>query len=108
MGFSSQLKLLLWKNWILQKRRICVSIFEVVLPVFFAVLILLIRMLVDKKDFPTPTTYSQTTVAIDSFYFEPTTTVGYVPETAETSIIMQSVLGMLKNRTIMKTAVNCE
>ncbi|RUS76070.1 hypothetical protein EGW08_016174, partial [Elysia chlorotica] len=106
MGFWSQLGLLLWKNWILQKRRVCVTIFEIILPVFFAVLILLIRTLVNKREISTPTTYSQSSVAIRSDYFEPTTIVGYVPDTTETSIIMQSVLAMLENRTVYTSSVN--
>ncbi|GFS11780.1 ATP-binding cassette transporter sub-family A, partial [Elysia marginata] len=106
MGFASQLGLLLWKNWILQKRRICVTIFEVILPVFFAVLIVLIRLLVKTKDIPNPTTYSTNSVAINASRFEPTTIVGYAPNTSETDIVMQFVLGMLENRTVFGSAVD--
>ncbi|GFO27722.1 ATP-binding cassette sub-family a member [Plakobranchus ocellatus] len=98
MGFCSQLGLLLWKNWILQKRRICVSIFEIILPVFFAVLIVLIRMLVKTKDVTDPTYYSQQSVVKTLYAFEGTTTIGYYPNTSETNIVMQTVQWTLGNR----------
>ncbi|XP_041350183.1 phospholipid-transporting ATPase ABCA3-like [Gigantopelta aegis] len=57
MAFGRQVRLLLWKNFVLQKRKICVSVFEVALPVFFAVVMLLIRMVAKKEEFTQPTLY---------------------------------------------------
>jgi len=42
----AQFGLLLWKNWLLQKRRIVVTIFQIIIPVLFAVILLGIRALV--------------------------------------------------------------
>ncbi|XP_071081915.1 phospholipid-transporting ATPase ABCA3-like [Haliotis cracherodii] len=43
MGFWSQLVLLMWKNSLLQRRKKCVTLFEISMPLFFAVLFLLLR-----------------------------------------------------------------
>ncbi|KAK3796087.1 hypothetical protein RRG08_044081 [Elysia crispata] len=100
MGFGSQLGLLLWKNWILQKRKLCISIFEIILPVLFAVIIVLIQVFARKSEFSTPETYPKKTAAIDFFqtYISTKAMFGYVPKTSETDIIMQSVLNMVETR----------
>ncbi|XP_041350182.1 phospholipid-transporting ATPase ABCA3-like [Gigantopelta aegis] len=69
MAFGRQVGLLLWKNFVLQKRKICVSVFEVALPVFFAVVMLLIRFLVKKEEFTQPTLYPSIDVT-DKHYNE--------------------------------------
>ncbi|GFS11815.1 ATP-binding cassette sub-family A member 3 [Elysia marginata] len=92
MGFGSQLGLLLWKNWILQKRRVCVSIFEVALPVFFAALVLLLRLVISTNYISSPTIYDREQVS--SFYL-PNASIGFVPETSETRMVMQLLLEKL-------------
>ena len=52
MAIGKQFILLLWKNWILQKRKVCVTVFEVLLPLFFGLILVLIRVLVKTKDYP--------------------------------------------------------
>ncbi|CAG2240532.1 ABCA3 [Mytilus edulis] len=52
MALGSQFFLLLWKNWTLQKRKICITLFEVLLPLFFGLILVLIRFLVKTKDYP--------------------------------------------------------
>lgn len=52
MALGSQFLLLLWKNWTLQKRKICVTLFEVLLPLFFGLILVLIRLLVKTTDYP--------------------------------------------------------
>ncbi|XP_063704504.1 phospholipid-transporting ATPase ABCA3-like [Culicoides brevitarsis] len=49
--------LLLWKNWIIQSRHIIQTIFEILLPVAFTSLLLLMRGLVDPTDYPDPIYY---------------------------------------------------
>ena len=52
MAFFRQLGLLLWKNVLLQRRKICVTVFEIILPVLFAVLLLVMRFLIPKVPVP--------------------------------------------------------
>lgn len=51
-------KLLLWKNWIIQSRHKVQTFFEIVLPVMFMSLLLLIRYLVDPESVLEPIYYS--------------------------------------------------
>ncbi|GFS09301.1 ATP-binding cassette transporter sub-family A [Elysia marginata] len=97
MSFFSQLRLLLWKNWILQRRRICVSIFEIILPVFFAVLVVLLRSITPVVKFSEPKFYdTEKLPTIFGSYAHPDVMVGYVPETQDTSIVMRNVLEQME------------
>lgn len=51
-------KLLLWKNWIIQSRHKVQTVFEIILPVMFMSLLLLIRYLVDPEGVPEPIYYT--------------------------------------------------
>ncbi|CAG2244712.1 ABCA3 [Mytilus edulis] len=55
MASGGQFLLLMWKNWTLQKRKICVTVFEILLPLFFGIILVLIRLLVDPTDYPQDT-----------------------------------------------------
>ncbi|XP_059179614.1 phospholipid-transporting ATPase ABCA3-like [Physella acuta] len=90
MGFFRQVGLLLWKNWLLQKRKICVSIFEVLLPVGFAILVLLIRLAVKAKEYPDPTYYPTKSLITDSLVNSPQ--IGFTPNTLDTNKVMDKVL----------------
>ena len=50
-------KLLMWKNWIIQLRHKFQTIVEILIPVAFSALLILIRSLVDPEEFPNPTFY---------------------------------------------------
>jgi len=52
---AAQFVLLLWKNWLLQKRRIVVTVFQIVMPTLIALLLLGIRALVSSKFVYAPT-----------------------------------------------------
>lgn len=43
MSSFTQFRLLLWKNYLLQKRRPIATAFELLIPVFFAILLVAIR-----------------------------------------------------------------
>ena len=45
----NQLSLLLWKNYLIQKRKILLTLFEIGLPTFFGLTLLLIRIEVQTK-----------------------------------------------------------
>ena len=97
MGFFSQLGLLLWKNVLLQRRKVAVSIFEVLLPVLFACIILSIRILTKPDRYDNATFYRGPDAA-DSlndygFTYVPggVVEVGFTPDTALTRVLMDGV-----------------
>jgi len=51
----AQFGLLLWKNWLLQKRRIAVTIFQIIIPALLALFLIPICLLVDAKFVSSPT-----------------------------------------------------
>ena len=55
---TSQFVLLLWKNWLLQKRRVVLTIFQIILPAIFGLILLLIRTVVDSNFVDNPKIYS--------------------------------------------------
>ena len=95
MGFFSQLRLLLWKNLLLQKRKVAVSIFEVLLPVLFAAIILTIRSVVPQNRFHNATIYDGPIPAdgVDFYLHTPggEMEVGFTPNTRLTKRLMDSV-----------------
>ena len=52
---AAQFGLLLWKNWLLQKRRIVVTVFQILMPTLIALLLLAIRALVKSEFVYSPT-----------------------------------------------------
>ncbi|XP_063587850.1 uncharacterized protein LOC134765237 [Penaeus indicus] len=52
---GSKFWLLLWKNWLLQRRKKLQTVIEVVLPVVFCILLVIIRDLAPSDNFPEPT-----------------------------------------------------
>jgi len=53
----AQFGLLLWKNWLLQKRRVGMAMFQIIIPVGVAALLLLIRLVAKTKFEPLPTIF---------------------------------------------------
>ena len=95
MGFFSQLRLLLWKNLLLQKRKVAVSIFEVLFPVLFAAIILTIHFVSKPNRSDNATIYgSRSADSMDIFYlYTPVgeMEVGFTPNTTLTKKLMDSV-----------------
>lgn len=54
-GLGRQFILLLWKNWLLQKRKVCVTVFEIVMPIVFAVILVCIRLIAKNETISNPT-----------------------------------------------------
>ena len=54
----NQLKLLLWKNYALQKRSVIGTILELAIPALFAIILLPIRTIIKSNDHPTDTIYN--------------------------------------------------
>ncbi|KAL0993447.1 hypothetical protein UPYG_G00108010 [Umbra pygmaea] len=64
MAIARQLGLLLWKNYLQQKRQILVTIVEIALPLLFAGILIALRQRVPFKDYPNATLYES--FAVDS------------------------------------------
>lgn len=106
MGLARQIGLLMWKNWLLQKRRICVSIFEILLPVAFAIIFLIIRSLVQSTDKPVSTYYPSSSIILSKSLFQNNSVIGFAPNTSETIKVMKYVHSMLENNTFKGS--NCK
>jgi ATP-binding cassette, subfamily A (ABC1), member 3 len=57
MNAFSYLRLLLWKNYLLQIRHPWVTVFEILIPCFFAAMLASIRIVVKATPHPNVTTY---------------------------------------------------
>ncbi|XP_013411172.1 ATP-binding cassette sub-family A member 3 isoform X2 [Lingula anatina] len=82
-GFQ-KFRLLLWKNYVLQKRKPVVTFFEIFLPAIFAVILVLVRMRVESFNIDHPTTWDSFKVnSLDpvtfSFFKSSPPKVAYTP-----------------------------
>ncbi|XP_061703260.1 phospholipid-transporting ATPase ABCA3 isoform X2 [Syngnathoides biaculeatus] len=57
MAIGRQFGLLVWKNYLHQKRQILVTLVEIILPLLFSGILILLRQKVPFKDFPNATFY---------------------------------------------------
>ena len=57
LGAFKQFVLLSWKNWMLQKRKVWTTLFELGLPLLFSAILLIIRNFVPFENYTNPTTY---------------------------------------------------
>ena len=62
-SLGSQFTLLLWKNFTLQGRKKCVTVFEILVPLFFAGLLLMIRAVVDSEYINHDTQYDRFSIS---------------------------------------------
>ncbi|XP_033746448.1 ATP-binding cassette sub-family A member 3-like [Pecten maximus] len=84
MGMLMQFGLLLWKNFTVSRRRTCATVFEIALPVTFALLMLVIRFLTSTTNHTTSSTWDPFSVsdvglavptsARTKIYYSPTST----------------------------------
>lgn len=52
MGHANKFLLLLWKNYLIQRRKIFTTILEIALPTFFGLILVLIRLRVTGQQVP--------------------------------------------------------
>uniref|UniRef100_A0A3B5AVF2 Uncharacterized protein n=1 Tax=Stegastes partitus TaxID=144197 RepID=A0A3B5AVF2_9TELE len=57
MAIMRQFGLLVWKNYLQQKRQILVTLVEIILPLLFSGILIVLRQKVACKDFPNATVY---------------------------------------------------
>ena len=87
---GTQFTLLLWKNFVLQGRKKCVTVFEILVPVFFAALLLMIRALSSSELIETNTEYPSFPLASEVI---PTgkSKLFYTPSNTYTDALMTTV-----------------
>ena len=90
-GFFKQLRLLMWKNLLLYARRPCTLVFEIGFPIFYALMMLVIRMLITRDTTDTSTYYNITDLHLSSIY-PSNMEIGYVPDYANTQAVMSDVV----------------
>lgn len=90
MSRLQQLGLLLHKNWIVQKRKVCVTVFEILMPLAFGLLLLVIRNLIDTDSFPNGKIFAEVGAPFN-FKNASKTEILYSPNDANLQAIMNSV-----------------
>ncbi|XP_071081916.1 phospholipid-transporting ATPase ABCA3-like [Haliotis cracherodii] len=98
MAFLRQLRLLLWKNSLLQRKKICVTVFEILLPLLFAGIFFSMRFLVPIEH-EQATIYPPSVVArgFDDFYEG--TQILYWPNNTLINGLMTDVNATVNNNT---------
>ncbi|XP_067683953.1 phospholipid-transporting ATPase ABCA3-like [Haliotis asinina] len=83
MAFCQQLRLLLWKNVLLQRRKICVTIFEIIGPLLFGLIIFGVRFIAPGTYIPARVySYEQVTRDFFSYSYSQSHEVLYIPNNA--------------------------
>ncbi|XP_067683948.1 phospholipid-transporting ATPase ABCA3-like [Haliotis asinina] len=71
MAFFRQLGLLMWKNYLLQRKKICVTVFEILLPLLFGIIFFSMRFLVVSSQQPATVYYlDQVNRRINSYGYD--------------------------------------
>ncbi|XP_058509003.1 phospholipid-transporting ATPase ABCA3 [Solea solea] len=87
MAIMRQFGLLVWKNYLQQKRQILVTLVEILLPLLFSGILILLRQKVPFKDYPNATIYESYTVDTLPKKFLGRLQLGYVP--GNSSVVRQ-------------------
>ena len=100
MALGRQFLLLLWKNWTLQKRKVCVTVFELLLPLFFGTLLVLFRRSVEPTDHPNNTIWPTQNFTRNPYinYVKPD--ILYAPNETVINKIMAVVLSSVNNQMV--------
>ena len=59
MGRLAQFRLLLWKNYLFQRRKVLVTLIEIGLPTLFALILIFVRMRVESNKIANPTSWTE-------------------------------------------------
>uniref|UniRef100_A0A182J4R4 ABC transporter domain-containing protein n=1 Tax=Anopheles atroparvus TaxID=41427 RepID=A0A182J4R4_ANOAO len=81
----SKFVLLLWKNWIIQKRHYIQTLFEILIPVLCCAMLIIVRGLVDPEQVLEPTIFERLSIGavnLEAVFPPVTSTVAYSPQNA--------------------------
>ena len=98
MALGRQFLLLLWKNWTLQKRKVCVTVFELLLPLFFGTFLVLIRSGVKPKDYQNNTIWPTHDFTRNIYIGYGKSDILYAPNETAIDNIMAVVLSSVNNQ----------
>ena len=98
---GTQFTLLLWKNFVLQGRKKCVTVFEILVPLFFAALLLMIRAISESSYINTDTVYDSFNFINNSDIPATKSRLLYTPSNTYTDALMSTVQ-------IATSATNCK
>ncbi|CAG0880304.1 unnamed protein product, partial [Cyprideis torosa] len=96
--------LLVWKNYVLQKRHKWRTIFEILIPVLFSGLLMVMRGTIDLSDYPDPTRFEPFNIngnisdlgfSACKNQFNGNCLVAYAPKTEETTELMKKAMERL-------------
>uniref|UniRef100_A0A3B3WRX8 ABC transporter domain-containing protein n=1 Tax=Poecilia mexicana TaxID=48701 RepID=A0A3B3WRX8_9TELE len=87
MAIARQFGLLVWKNYIQQKRQILVTLVEILLPLLFSAILIVLRQKVPFQDYPNATIYESFPVNILPSRISRDLQLGYVP--SNSSVVRQ-------------------
>lgn len=94
MAFCKQVCLLMWKNWLVQKRRLCVSVSELLLPVLFIVFLVALRNVLAPVKINTITYFTNESI-IEDLLIPEDGIIGYTPKSKATEKVMNHVILLL-------------
>jgi len=100
MGRLAQFKLLLWKNYLLQRRKVLVTCLEIGLPTFFALILIFVRMRVKCVEVTNATSW--TDFAVDehlgayNWASNGPWQIYFAPNSTATKLVMESAKKQLK------------
>uniref|UniRef100_A0A665VH46 ABC transporter domain-containing protein n=1 Tax=Echeneis naucrates TaxID=173247 RepID=A0A665VH46_ECHNA len=87
MAIMRQFGLLVWKNYVQQKRQILVTLVEILLPLLFSCILIVLRQKVPFKDYPNATVYESYSVDLLPKKFLREFQLAYVP--GNSSVVRQ-------------------
>ncbi|XP_061740845.1 phospholipid-transporting ATPase ABCA3 [Nerophis ophidion] len=95
MAIMRQFGLLVWKNYLHQKRQLLVTLVEIILPLLFSGILIVLRQKVPFKDFPNATVYQSYSVDMLPKSFWTHLQLAYVP--ANSSVVRQVAEDVRRN-----------
>uniref|UniRef100_A0A182PES6 ABC transporter domain-containing protein n=1 Tax=Anopheles epiroticus TaxID=199890 RepID=A0A182PES6_9DIPT len=92
----SKFVLLLWKNWIIQKRHYIQTVFEILIPVFCCAMLIVVRGLVDPEQVEKPTIFDRLAIGslgdLDLVFPPVTPNLAYSPQNEVLEKFMEDAL----------------